>query len=222
MRQRVMIAMAIINDPELIIADEPTTALDVTVQAQILETLLRIRDETNAAVIMITHDLGVVAGMVDRVQVMYGGTVVESGAVEEVFASPRMPYTVGLLGSIPNPAMVGKRLTPIKGAPPSLMNLPQGCPFSPRCPLVIDVCHESEPDLTETDRAAHYARCHRWSELITMDAPQRLFDQQEIGVVENPAALTAANPEMPVSVDVADVEQRLHDNVPDTNEETAS
>jgi peptide/nickel transport system ATP-binding protein len=222
MRQRVMIAMAIINDPELIIADEPTTALDVTVQAQILETLLRIRDETNAAVIMITHDLGVVAGMVDRVQVMYGGTVVESGAVEEVFAGPRMPYTIGLLGSIPNPAMVGKRLTPIKGAPPSLMNLPKGCPFSPRCPLVIDECHESEPALTETDRADHYARCHRWSDLITIDAPQRLFEQQEIGMVENPAALTAADPTLPVAEDIADVEQRLHDNVPGTDEETAS
>ncbi len=228
MRQRVMIAMSIINDPELIIADEPTTALDVTVQAQILETLLRIRDETNAAVIMITHDLGVVAGMVDRVQVMYGGTVVESGGVEEVFASPRMPYTVGLLGSIPNPALVGKRLTPIKGAPPSLMNLPKGCPFSPRCPLVADVCHESEPALSETDRAGQYARCHRWSDLIAIDAPQELFERQEIGVVENPAALTAADPRLPVAEAVADVQQRLHDaeaahgSVSDNDEETAS
>ncbi|MFD1046669.1 ABC transporter ATP-binding protein, partial [Kibdelosporangium lantanae] len=115
MRQRAVIGMSIINDPELIIADEPTTALDVTVQAQILETLLKIRDETNAAIMMITHDLGVVAGMVDRVQVMYGGTIVETGSVMEVFDAPRMPYTVGLLGSIPNPAQLGKRLTPIKG-----------------------------------------------------------------------------------------------------------
>jgi peptide/nickel transport system ATP-binding protein len=205
MRQRVVIAMSIINDPELIIADEPTTALDVTVQAQILETLLRIRDETNAAVIMITHDLGVVAGMVDRVQVMYGGTVVETGGVEEVFAAPRMPYTVGLLGSIPNPSLVGKRLTPIKGSPPSLMNLPKGCPFAPRCPLVAPECNESEPPLSDTDRANHTARCHRWSDLVSIDQPQKLFAQQEIGVIENAAALTMANPDLPVVAEVVDV-----------------
>jgi peptide/nickel transport system ATP-binding protein len=228
MRQRAVIAMSIINDPELIIADEPTTALDVTVQAQILETLLRIREETNAAVIMITHDLGVVAGMVDRVQVMYGGTVVESGTVEEVFAAPRMPYTVGLLGSIPNPAMVGKRLTPIKGAPPSLMNLPQGCPFTPRCPLAIQECHESEPALSETDRRDHYVRCHRWSDLATIEHPEKLFDQQEIGMVENPAALTTANPDLPIVEDLITVEQRMAaaeedaDGQDTTSEETTS
>jgi peptide/nickel transport system ATP-binding protein len=231
MRQRAVIAMSIINDPELIIADEPTTALDVTVQAQILETLLRIRDETNAAVIMITHDLGVVAGMVDRVQVMYGGTVVESGSVDEVFAAPRMPYTIGLLGSIPNPTLVGHRLTPIKGAPPSLMNLPKGCPFGPRCPLAITECHESEPELTETDRRDHSTRCHRWSDLLTIEEPQKLFDQLEIGVVENPAALTAANPDVPILVDLVEVEARLasariEDGTDgdrhDTNEETTS
>jgi peptide/nickel transport system ATP-binding protein len=215
MRQRVMIAMSIINDPELIIADEPTTALDVTVQAQILETLLRIRDETSAAVIMITHDLGVVAGMVDRVQVMYGGTVVEAGGVEEVFAAPRMPYTIGLLGSIPNAALIGKRLTPIKGSPPSLMNLPHGCPFAPRCPLVVQECHESEPALSETDRPNHFTRCHRWSDLLTIEAPEKLFEHAEIGTVENPAALTAANLDMPVSEELADVQQRLlEDSVP--------
>jgi peptide/nickel transport system ATP-binding protein len=225
MRQRVMIAMAIINDPELIIADEPTTALDVTVQAQILETLLRIRDETNAAVIMITHDLGVVAGMVDRVQVMYGGTVVESGSVEEVFAAPRMPYTIGLLGSIPNPTLIGKRLTPIKGSPPSLMNLPKGCPFAPRCPLVVQECLDVEPDLAETDRPDHYTRCHRWSDLLTMDQPERLFEQTEIGTIENPAALTAANLDLPMVQTIADVE---HDATgaaepdPNTNGETTS
>jgi peptide/nickel transport system ATP-binding protein len=228
MRQRAVIAMSIINDPELIIADEPTTALDVTVQAQILETLVRLKDETNAAVIMITHDLGVVAGMVDRVQVMYGGTVVESGAVEEVFAAPRMPYTIGLLGSIPNPAMVGKRLTPIKGAPPSLMNLPEGCPFTPRCPLAIDECRESEPALTETDRLDHRARCHRWSDLLTIESPQLLFEQQEIGMVENPAALTLANPDLPIMEDVIAIEQRMAaaaeeaDGEHNTNEETTS
>jgi peptide/nickel transport system ATP-binding protein len=188
MRQRVVIAMSIINDPDVIIADEPTTALDVTVQAQILDTLLRIRDELDSAIVMITHDLGVVAGMVNRVQVMYGGTVVESGAVDEVFELPRMPYTVGLLGSIPNPSLVGRRLTPIKGAPPSLVNLPSGCPFSPRCPLVIDKCREAEPELLETDRPGHHARCHRSDHLATIEQPQRLFAHQEITLDEADAA----------------------------------
>ncbi|ATE52513.1 ABC transporter ATP-binding protein [Actinosynnema pretiosum] len=211
MRQRVMIAMAIINDPDVIIADEPTTALDVTVQAQILDTLLRIRDETNAGIMIITHDLGVVAGMVDRVQVMYGGTVVEQGGVDEVFEAQRMPYTVGLIGSIPNPQMLGRRLTPIKGTPPSLMNLPKGCPFSPRCPLAVDQCRETEPLLLETDRANHFARCHRSAHLATIPNPQRLFATEEIGVVENPAALTAANPGIPVIEDATAVEARLHE-----------
>ncbi|MEU4765501.1 ABC transporter ATP-binding protein [Actinosynnema sp. NPDC023794] len=211
MRQRAMIAMAIINDPDVIIADEPTTALDVTVQAQILDTLLRIRDETSAGIMVITHDLGVVAGMVDRVQVMYGGTVVEQGSVDEVFEAQRMPYTVGLLGSIPNPNMLGKRLTPIKGAPPSLMNLPRGCSFSPRCPLAIDECRETEPLLLETDRAGHFARCHRSAHLATIENPQRLFVHDEIGVVENPASLTMANPDIPVSEDLDVVEARLHE-----------
>ncbi|WP_433268547.1 ABC transporter ATP-binding protein [Actinosynnema sp. CS-041913] len=217
MRQRAMIAMSIINDPDVIIADEPTTALDVTVQAQILDTLLRIRDETSAGIVIITHDLGVVAGMVDRVQVMYGGTVVEQGSVDEVFEAQRMPYTVGLLGSIPNPQMLGKRLTPIKGAPPSLMNLPQGCSFSPRCPLVIDECRVTEPALLETDRAGHFARCHRSAHLATIEQPQKLFAHEEIGVVENPAALTMANPDIPVAEDLGDVEARLHEEESSTS-----
>jgi peptide/nickel transport system ATP-binding protein len=217
MRQRVMIAMAIINDPDVIVADEPTTALDVTVQAQILDTLLRIRDETNAGIMIITHDLGVVAGMVDRVQVMYGGTVVEQGGVEEVFEAQRMPYTVGLLGSIPNPNMLGKRLTPIKGAPPSLMNLPKGCAFSPRCPLVVDECRETEPLLLETDRPGHFARCHRSAHLATIEQPQRLFAHEEIGVVENPASLTMADPALPVAEELVDVEARLHEEESSTS-----
>jgi peptide/nickel transport system ATP-binding protein len=217
MRQRVMIAMAIINDPDVIVADEPTTALDVTVQAQILDTLLRIRDETNAGIMIITHDLGVVAGMVDRVQVMYGGTVVEQGGVEEVFEAQRMPYTVGLLGSIPNPNMLGKRLTPIKGAPPSLMNLPKGCAFSPRCPLVVDECREIEPLLLETDRPGHFARCHRSAHLATIQQPQRLFAHEEIGVVENPASLTMADPALPVAEELVDVEARLHEEESSTS-----
>lgn len=184
MRQRVVIAMAIINDPDLIIADEPTTALDVTVQAQILETLLKIRQETGGAIIMITHDLGVVAGMVDRVQVMYAGTVVESGDIEDVFERPRMPYTVGLLGSNPNPTRLGKRLTPIKGVPPSLVNLPSGCPFSPRCPLVEQECVEVEPELVESGAGGqhgHFSRCHRTEYLVSLTDPQLLFEQSEIG-----------------------------------------
>ncbi|CAM3933278.1 ABC transporter ATP-binding protein [Kibdelosporangium persicum] len=208
MRQRAVIGMSIINDPELIIADEPTTALDVTVQAQILETLLNIRDETNAAIIMITHDLGVVAGMVDRVQVMYGGTIVETGGVHDVFETPRMPYTVGLLGSIPNPTLLGRRLTPIKGAPPSLMNLPSGCVFSPRCPLVIDECHEGEPPLIQTG-SNHSARCIRWEHLAGIEDPRKLFATEEIGVVENPAALVAEAPDLVQVEDLAEVEKRL-------------
>ncbi|MBE1467851.1 ABC transporter ATP-binding protein [Kibdelosporangium phytohabitans] len=209
MRQRAVIGMSIINDPELIIADEPTTALDVTVQAQILETLLSIRDETNAAIIMITHDLGVVAGMVDRVQVMYGGTIVETGGVHDVFESPRMPYTVGLLGSIPNPALLGRRLTPIKGAPPSLMNLPSGCVFSPRCPIVTEECHSGEPPLVQTGNDAHKARCIRWEHLAGIDDPRKLFATEEIGVVENPAALVAEVPDLVQVEDLAAVEKRL-------------
>jgi peptide/nickel transport system ATP-binding protein len=202
MRQRAMIAMSIINDPDLIIADEPTTALDVTVQAQILETLLRIRDETSAAIIVITHDLGVIAGMVDRVQVMYGGTVVESGEVNDLFDAPRMPYTVGLIGSIPHVGLVGKRLTPIKGAPPSLMNLPTGCSFSPRCPLVVEVCRETEPDLLDTDRPDHRSRCHRWKELAEIESPQRVFAHEEIGTVEDAAGLLIARPDETSVVDL--------------------
>nr|WP_083466862.1 ABC transporter ATP-binding protein [Kibdelosporangium sp. MJ126-NF4]CEL19039.1 Oligopeptide transport system permease protein OppB (TC 3.A.1.5.1) [Kibdelosporangium sp. MJ126-NF4]CTQ95159.1 Oligopeptide transport system permease protein OppB (TC 3.A.1.5.1) [Kibdelosporangium sp. MJ126-NF4] len=209
MRQRAVIGMSIINDPELIIADEPTTALDVTVQAQILETLLSIRDETNAAIVMITHDLGVVAGMVDRVQVMYGGTIVETGGVHDVFESPRMPYTVGLLGSIPNPAQLGRRLTPIKGAPPSLMNLPSGCVFSPRCPLVTDECQSGEPPLVQTGNNSHSARCIRWEHLAGIDDPRKLFATEEIGVVENPAALVEEAPDLVQVEDLADVEKRL-------------
>ncbi len=162
MRQRAMIAMAIINDPDLIIADEPTTALDVTVQAQILETLLQIRDETGAAIMMITHDLGVVAGIAARVQVMYGGTIVESGPVEDIFAEPRMPYTIGLLGSVPNPELLGKPLTPIHGSPPSLLHPPPGCTFGPRCPLVEPECREAEPELVPAPIPRHTARCRRW------------------------------------------------------------
>jgi peptide/nickel transport system ATP-binding protein len=198
MRQRAMIAMAIINQPRLIIADEPTTALDVTVQAQILETLVRISTDAGAAIMLITHDLGVVAGMADRVQVMYGGTVVEAAGVEELFAHPRMPYTVGLLGSVPHPEMVGRRLTPIHGAPPSPLHLPPGCTFGPRCPLVReDPCMITEPELVMVGGSGdgavdgvdepHATRCHRWSELTGDQSARLMFSSAEIGLHEAPA-----------------------------------
>ena len=169
MRQRVMIAMAMMNDPDIIIADEPTTALDVTVQAQVLETLMNVKEELGAAIILITHDLGVVAGTADRVAVMYGGRFVERGTVDEIFNVPRMPYTVGLLGSIPSLDQESEELTPIPGTPPSLVNPPDGCPFAPRCGFVVDKCTTVEPDLEETDRKGHLAACHRWDQMMEFD-----------------------------------------------------
>jgi peptide/nickel transport system ATP-binding protein len=163
MRQRVMIAMAIANDPALIIADEPTTALDVTIQAQILDVLQKARQVTGAAIVLITHDLGVIAGVADRVAVMYAGTIVETGTVDDVFYRPRMPYTLGLLGSIPR-ADVGERqpLTPIEGTPPSLVHLPPGCPFTPRCPMRQEICRDSEPGLLPLAHSGenHRSACH--------------------------------------------------------------
>jgi peptide/nickel transport system ATP-binding protein len=176
MRQRVVIAMAMANDPDVIIADEPTTALDVTVQAQILEALEKAQEETQAAIILITHDLGVVAGVADRVLVMYAGKPVEIGTVDEIYYSPRMPYTLGLLGSLPRlDAQRKERLTPIKGAPPSLVNLPPGCPFTPRCPMSQPVCEQKEPELLPTDVPEHRAACHFSDQLVGV-APTELFD----------------------------------------------
>jgi peptide/nickel transport system ATP-binding protein len=148
------------NNPDVIIADEPTTALDVTVQAQVLEALETARKETGAALILITHDLGVIAGHAERIAVMYAGKLVETGSTEEVFYRPRMPYTLGLLGSLPRLDQVHDRLTPIKGSPPSLLNLPPGCPFTPRCPMAEDICDREEPDLLVAEGTAHAAACH--------------------------------------------------------------
>jgi peptide/nickel transport system ATP-binding protein len=176
MRQRVVIAMAMANNPDVIIADEPTTALDVTVQAQILEALEKAQEETQAAIVLITHDLGVIAGVADRVLVMYAGKPVETGTVDEIYYSPRMPYTLGLLGSLPRlDATTRERLTPIKGSPPSLVNLPPGCPFSARCPMSQPVCNQQEPDLLATDSADHYAACH-FSDQLVGATPAELFD----------------------------------------------
>ncbi|MCV7431158.1 dipeptide ABC transporter ATP-binding protein [Mycolicibacterium bacteremicum] len=158
-RQRVVIAIAIANDPDLLICDEPTTALDVTVQAQILDVLRTARDVTGAGVLIITHDLGVVAEFADRALVMYAGRAVETAPVRELYRHRRMPYTAGLLGSVPRlDAPRGERLVPIPGAPPSLAALPDGCPFTPRCPLAIDDCHAAEPQLV-TIATGHQVAC---------------------------------------------------------------
>jgi len=150
MRQRVMIAMALSCNPDLIIADEPTTALDVTIQAQILELLKKIQKDRGTGLIMITHDLGVVAGMTDRVNVMYAGHIVETGSTDEVFANPRHPYTLGLLNSIPRLDEEGKgRLKPIRGLPPDLIDLPNMCPFAPRCDYAEEQCFQQNPQLRE-------------------------------------------------------------------------
>lgn len=183
MRQRAMIAMAVINYPDVIIADEPTTALDVTVQAQILDKLLEVKDAVNAAIILITHDLGVVAGTAHRVLVMYAGKPVEIGDTDEVFYRTRMPYTAGLLGSIPAlETSTGERLRPIRGTPPSLINMPPGCPFSPRCPLVTERCRDEEPSLTPTDALDHPAACHHWNRLAEVEDPTVFFRaESEVG-----------------------------------------
>jgi len=164
MRQRVMIAMALINSPSLLIADEPTTALDVTVQAQITDLMLSLQKETGTTLIIITHDLGVVADMADEVCVMYGGRVVEYGSVDDVYYHPEHPYTLGLLASVPRLATARvDRLDPIPGNPPSLINLPTGCVFHPRCSRRSDVpgdlCVTQEPALLRTD-GDHLVRCH--------------------------------------------------------------
>jgi oligopeptide transport system ATP-binding protein len=159
MRQRVMIAMALSCNPELLIADEPTTALDVTIQAQILELINRLKDELEMAVLIITHDLGVVAGMADRVTVMYAGRVVEEGPTKELFANPRMPYTIGLLRSIPRlDESREAKLTPIRGLPPDLINLPEICPFSPRCDYAQEKCLTKTPPLRSVGHD-HRAAC---------------------------------------------------------------
>jgi len=171
-RQRVVIAIAIANDPYLIICDEPTTALDVTVQAQILEVLKTARDVTGAAVLIITHDLGVVAEFADRALVMYAGRAVESAGVAELYADRRMPYTAGLLGSVPRlDAARGSRLVPIAGAPPSLVSLPPGCPFAPRCPLAGDECRAAEP-APRTVAPGHAAACIRTEQVAGRSAAE--------------------------------------------------
>ncbi|MEY9212307.1 ABC transporter ATP-binding protein [Thermobifida halotolerans] len=174
MRQRVVIAIAMAGDPDVIIADEPTTALDVTVQAQVLEALEAARRATGAALVLITHDLGVVAGHVDRVAVMYAGRIVETGPVDDVFYGPRMPYTLGLLGSQPRmDAGRRARLTPVPGSPPSPAALPPGCVFAPRCPMAEETCRSVDPPLAEVG-GAHAAACHL-SDRLADTRPEELF-----------------------------------------------
>jgi oligopeptide transport system ATP-binding protein len=171
MRQRVMIAMALSCNPSLLIADEPTTALDVTIQAQILDLMKTLQAEHNTAVMLITHDLGVVAGMSDRINVMYAGHVVESASAEELFANPRHPYTVGLLNSIPRlDSEVREKLDPIRGLPPDLIDLPDLCPFVPRCDYAREQCEQQNPPLLDVN-AGHRAACWFWEE-VSKEGPK--------------------------------------------------
>ncbi|MGW5123956.1 ABC transporter ATP-binding protein [Streptomyces sp. NPDC004069] len=177
MRQRAMIAMSLVNNPELLIADEPTTALDVTVQAQILDLIRDLQKEFGSAVIMITHDLGVVAEMADDLLVMYGGRCVERGPADKVFYEPRHPYTWGLLGSMPRLDREQQdRLIPVKGSPPSLINVPSGCAFNPRCPYADvpkdNVTRTVRPELTEVG-SRHWAACH-----MTQEQRERIWTEE--------------------------------------------
>jgi peptide/nickel transport system ATP-binding protein len=175
MRQRVMIAMALVNDPDLLIADEPTTALDVTTQAQILELMDRLQREFGSAIIMITHDLGVIAEIADDVVVMYAARVAEKGSVDQLFKRPHHPYTWGLLGSLPRLDADTDRLVQIQGQPPSLLNPPRGCRFHPRCPYVFNVCKEQEPQLLPvSEEAVHLQRCHLDEETKDREAQKLL------------------------------------------------
>jgi peptide/nickel transport system ATP-binding protein len=175
MRQRVMIAMALINDPDLLIADEPTTALDVTTQAQILSLMKRLQEDFGSAIIMITHDLGVVAEIADDIVVMYAANVVEQAEVHDLFHRPQHPYTWGLMGSLPRLDADVERLTQIPGQPPSLLRPPNGCRFHPRCPYVMEVCKTTVPELLPTQRDhEHLQRCHLDEETKEREAAKLL------------------------------------------------
>ncbi|MFE0591094.1 ABC transporter ATP-binding protein [Micromonospora echinospora] len=165
MRQRVMIAMALALDPEVLIADEPTTALDVTVQAQIMALLAELQQERNMGLVLITHDMGVVADVADRISVMYAGRVIEEAGVNEIYASPAHPYTKGLLESIPRLDLKGQELSAIKGLPPVLTNIPPGCSFNPRCRYAQDVCRKDPAPPLYTVSPDRTAACHFWKEV---------------------------------------------------------
>ncbi|WP_189887997.1 ABC transporter ATP-binding protein [Streptomyces xantholiticus] len=161
MRQRIMIAMALSLEPDLIIADEPTTALDVTVQAQVMDLLAELRRELDMGLVLITHDLGVVADVADKIAVMYAGRIVETAPVHDIYRAPAHPYTKGLLESIPRLDQKGQELYAIKGLPPNLMHIPPGCAFNPRCPMAQDVCRTDAPPLYEVNEERRSA-CHFW------------------------------------------------------------
>jgi peptide/nickel transport system ATP-binding protein len=175
MRQRAMIAMALINDPDLLIADEPTTALDVTTQAQILTLIEKLQETFGSAVIMITHDLGVVAEIADDVVVMYAAEVAEKGTVDQIFKAPHHPYTWGLMGSLPRLDVEIERLVQIQGQPPSLLRPPSGCRFHPRCPYVMNICKTVDPPLTAvSDDPTHLQSCHLDEETKNREAAKLL------------------------------------------------
>jgi peptide/nickel transport system ATP-binding protein len=193
MRQRAMIAMALINEPRVLIADEPTTALDVTVQAQILDIIQKLQAELRMAVIMITHDLGVVAELADDVSVMYAGRVVERATADTLFDAPQHPYTWGLLGSIPRlTAPRDEELVPIAGRPPSLITPPTGCKFHPRCPYVRPAHTEIDPMLEPTMQPGHSVAC-----LLNESTRQRLWAQLRQGAQPAEARATVTEPEVP-------------------------
>ena len=160
MKQRVVIAMALACNPELLIADEPTTALDVTIQAQVLEMMTKLKEQLNTAMILITHDLGIVAQMCDKVAIVYAGEIVETGSAEDIFDRPAHPYTTGLFNALPSLADDQTRLTPIHGLVPDPTALPKGCKFHTRCPYASEACEKTVPPLKETE-PGHYTRCSR-------------------------------------------------------------
>ncbi len=177
MRQRAMIAMALANNPSLLIADEPTTALDVTVQAQILDLLQNLARERGIGMVLITHDLGVVAGMARDISVMYGGRVVEAGTADNIFYENCHPYTRGLIAAMPTLESVGKTLTPIEGTPPSIFDRPAGCSFAPRCPLALPKCHTTDPALRKV--GATLTACLRAEEILSGEARTMSADASE-------------------------------------------
>jgi len=173
MRQRVMIAMALSCSPQLLIADEPTTALDVTIQAQIIDIVKRLKGELGMAIIWITHDLGIIAGLADRINVMYAGFVIESASNKEIFANPLHPYTLGLLGSIPRlDALLKSKLTPIEGLPPDLIEMPKGCPFYDRCHYRTEKCANENPTL-ELGAVRHWVACWNWQDVQKLRAAKQ-------------------------------------------------
>ena len=181
MRQRAMIAMALALDPDLLIADEPTTALDVTVQAQIMELMDRMKEELNIGVVLITHDLGVIADVAQNVMVMYAGRAIEFSQKDDLFTKPLHPYTWGLLESIPAVDRKVDRLVPIEGSPPSLIHVPPGCPFHPRCPHQFEPCDKDRPELVDRG-GGHPDACH-----LSIEDKERLWAQREAGRTATPA-----------------------------------